>query len=163
MASRTLLYGLVLPLVGGIAVILVAAAIDLAVLRLALQVAALCAAVAGAWFLSPHTPLHEKQPAHVLASLAADRRMPGLDRSSGLFAEWYFLLRAGDELERARRFEEPLALVSVSRPPPARPAAAIYASRLREEVPGAEIAVLAYPEDGQALIRALRADELHFR
>jgi len=196
MASRTLLYGLVLPLVGGIAVILVAAAIDLAVLRLALQVAALCAAVAGAWFLSPHTPLHEKQPAHVLASLAADRRMPGLDRSSGLFAEWYFLLRAGDELERARRFEEPLALVSVSGPTDAleqarhvvwhglrhidiagdlsdslavllphtdRAGAAIYASRLREEVPGAEIAVLAYPEDGQALIRALRADELHFR
>lgn len=192
------LVGLALSLLGGIVVILVAAAAEPAPLRIALQVAALCTAVLAAWFLSPRTarPLPEKESEHRLAALAADRRMPGLDRHSGLLAEWYFLLRAGDELERARRFEEPLALVSVSGtcdvlekardvvghglrhidiagdlgdslavllPHTDRAGATIYASRLQNEVRGGGVTVLAYPDDGQALVRALRADELHFR
>lgn len=192
------LIALVLSLLGGVVVILVAAAAEPAALRIALQVGALCTAVIAAWFLSPRTARHlpEKQSEHALSALAADRRMPGLDRHSGLFAEWYFLLRAGDELERARRFEEPLALVSLSGtadvlekardvvwhglrhidiagdlgdslavllPHTDRAGAAIYAGRLQHEVPDSKVGVLAYPDDGQALIRALRADELHFR
>jgi hypothetical protein len=190
--------GLVLALAGGTAVILVAAAAEPAPLRLGLQAAGLWLAVGGAWFLAPRLgrASADARSERTLAALAADRRMPGLDRHSGLFAEWYFLLRAGDELERARRFEEALALVSVAGAPDVleqarnvvghglrhidiagdlgdslavllphtdRAGATMYANRLREELARAEVSVLAYPDDGQALVRALRADELHFR
>ncbi len=191
-------YGLALPLAGGIAVIVVAAATGPVVLRLTLQVAALCASVVGAWLLAPRAarPAADPRSDHALAALAADRRMPGLDRQSGLFAEWYFLLRAGDELERARRFKEPLALASITGPPETlrqardsvwrglrhidiagdlgdslavllphtdRAGAVTYANRLCDDLPGTDVTVLAYPDDGEALVSALRADELHFR
>ncbi len=49
-----------------------------------------------------------------LQIVAGDRRRPTVDRATGLHAEWYFRLRAEEEVARARRYDQPFTILLVS-------------------------------------------------
>lgn len=49
-----------------------------------------------------------------LQIVAGDRRRPTVDGNTGLHAEWYFRLRAEEEMARARRYDQPFTILLVS-------------------------------------------------
>ena len=49
-----------------------------------------------------------------LEIVAGDRRRPTFDRDTGLHAEWYFRLRADEEIARAKRYDQPFTVLLVA-------------------------------------------------
>lgn len=49
-----------------------------------------------------------------LEIIAGDRRRPTFDRETGLHAEWYFRLRADEEIARAKRYDQPFTVLLIS-------------------------------------------------
>jgi hypothetical protein len=50
---------------------------------------------------------------HRLQAVAGDRR-PTFDRETGLHAEWYFRLRADEEIARAKRYHQPFSMLLIT-------------------------------------------------
>jgi hypothetical protein len=50
---------------------------------------------------------------HRLKSIANDTRRPTFDRETGLHAEWYFRLRADEEIARSKRYNQPFTILRI--------------------------------------------------
>ncbi len=55
-----------------------------------------------------------RQPETVNA--LADRRLPTVERTTGLLAQWYFILRIEEEIRRAERYGQMFTVVSIETP-----------------------------------------------
>jgi|CXWL01.1.fsa_nt_gi GGDEF domain-containing protein len=120
--GRSLLL-LVPALIAGTAAVAVAARIDALVVRSVLQAIAVAAFLAIAWYvgLSERGGGEEARIVEISSALAtaltADRRKPTFDRDTGLHANWYFRLRAEEEIARAIRYSQPLSLLCLTGSP----------------------------------------------
>ncbi len=114
---RTLLL-LVPALVAGTAAVAVASTVDPLALQVALQAVAVAAFILMAWRVgampAPQAgaTIVSLAPAQA-AALASDRRRPTFDRETGLHANWYFRLRAEEEIARAARYGQPFTVLSI--------------------------------------------------
>lgn len=102
-------------LLGAIASVVVAW-VDVPVLAAVFGVGIVLAVCLSAWRASISAPAAEEAPAAALSEIRADHRRPTIDRESGLLAEWYFRLRAEEEVVRARRYGQPFTLLSIRVP-----------------------------------------------
>jgi GGDEF domain-containing protein len=102
----------------GTAAVAVASTVDPFALRLALQAVAVAAFIAMAWRVGA-MPVSQTESTIVAlapaqaAALASDRRKPTFDRETGLHANWYFRLRAEEEIARAARYGQPFTVLSI--------------------------------------------------
>ncbi|HZP57795.1 MAG TPA: hypothetical protein VFC53_09615 [Dehalococcoidia bacterium] len=53
----------------------------------------------------------------VISAIRGDHRRPIFDRATGLLADWYFRLRAEEEIARATRYEQPLTVLRIDGAP----------------------------------------------
>ncbi len=102
-------------LLGAIASV-VLAWVDVPVLAAVLGVGIVLAVCLSAWRASISAPAAEEAPVALLSEIRADHRRPTIDRESGLLAEWYFRLRAEEEIVRARRYGQAFTLLSIRVP-----------------------------------------------
>ena len=49
-------------------------------------------------------------------SAASDRRLPTIERSSGLLVQWYFILRVEEEIQRAKRYGQIFTVLTIETP-----------------------------------------------
>jgi len=114
---RTLLL-LVPALAAGTAAVATASTVDPIELQIGLQAVAVAAFVLMAWRVGAMpAPQAEAKivalaPAQA-AALASDRRKPTFDRETGLHANWYFRLRAEEEIARSARYGQPFTVLSI--------------------------------------------------
>jgi hypothetical protein len=102
--------------VAGTAAVAVASTVDPMALRVALQAVAVAAFLVMAWSVA--RPGGESEMSAALApaqaeALGNDRRRPTFDRETGLLANWYFRLRADEEIARAGRYGQPFTVMSL--------------------------------------------------
>ena len=118
----------------GVVAAVVLAWVEAPVLAALLGVGIVLAVCLAVWRASISEPAAEDTPAVVVSEIRADHRRPTIDRESGLLAEWYFRLRAEEEVVRARRYGQPLTLLSIRVPAHERSDATVSAVRdqLRE-------------------------------
>jgi GGDEF domain-containing protein len=108
-------------LVAGTAAVAIASTVDVLALRLALQTVAVAAFIAMAWSVGGIRSPQEEPSVLALApsqaaARASDRRRPTFDRETGLCANWYFRLRAEEEIARATRYGQPFTVMSLIGP-----------------------------------------------
>ncbi|MBI5283710.1 MAG: hypothetical protein HY874_01320 [Chloroflexi bacterium] len=114
---RTLLL-LVPAVAAGTAAVATASTVDPIELQIGLQAVAVTAFVVMAWRVgampAPQAgaTVVSLAPAQA-AALASDRRKPTFDRETGLHANWYFRLRAEEEIARAARYGQPFTVLSI--------------------------------------------------
>ena len=104
-------------LLAGTAAVAVASTVDPVALRVLLQAVAVAAFVAMSWSVArprgeSDAPAAALAPAQA-AALGGDRRRPTFDRETGLLANWYFRLRAEEEIARATRYGQPFTVMSL--------------------------------------------------
>lgn len=103
--------------VAGFAAVALASNVDPVGLRLALQAIAVLAFITMAWTVArPRGYIIEEAPALSPAeakALGGDRRRPTFDRETGLLTNWYFRLRAEEEIARATRYGQPFTIMSL--------------------------------------------------
>jgi hypothetical protein len=113
--ARTMLL-LAPPVIAGFAAVALTSNVDPAGLRLALQAVAVLAFVTMAWVVARPRDAAGRagmlSPAQA-AALGGDRRRPAFDRETGLLTNWYFRLRAEEEVARAARYGQPFTIVSL--------------------------------------------------
>lgn len=114
--GREFLLALVPVALLGVIAAVVLAWVDVPVLAAVLGAGVVLAVCLAAWRASINEPAAEETPAAVLSEIRADHRRPTIDRESGLLAEWYFRLRAEEEVVRARRYAQPFTLLSIRVP-----------------------------------------------
>lgn len=102
-------------LLGAIAAVVVAW-VDTPALAAILGAGVTLAVCLASWRASINEPAAEETPAAVLTEIRADHRRPTIDRESGLLTEWYFRLRAEEEVVRARRYGQPFTLLNIRVP-----------------------------------------------
>jgi GGDEF domain-containing protein len=106
------------PFIAGTAAVVVASNMEAMAARVALQAVAVAAFVVMAWRVGvAHEPGEEATfaalgPAQA-AALGSDRRRPTFDRETGLCANWYFRLRAEEEIARATRYGQSFTVMSL--------------------------------------------------
>jgi len=113
---RTMLL-LVPAVIAGFAAVVLTSDVDPAGLRVSLQAVTVIAFVTMAWAVA-----RPPGAAEVLAglsptqasALAGDRRRPTFDRETGLLTNWYFRLRAEEEIARASRYGQPFTIMSLT-------------------------------------------------
>lgn len=104
--------------VAGTAAVAVASNMDAMAARVALQAVAVAAFIAMAWRVGA---IREAEDGPTIAALgpaqaavlASDRRRPTFDRETGLCANWYFRLRAEEEIARATRYGQAFTVMSL--------------------------------------------------
>jgi len=114
-----------IPLGVGFAAVVAASAFDALALRIALQCVAITAATVMAWRAGSArtgsdagsrpdagTPVN-------LGSFRKDGRLPTFDHETGLCTNWYFRLRAEEEIARAARYRQPLTILTLTAATPA--------------------------------------------
>jgi hypothetical protein len=103
--------------IAGFAAVALTSNVDPAGLRVLLQAVTVVAFVTMAWAVA-----RPPGAAEVLATalspsqtavLAEDRRRPTFDRDTGLLTNWYFRLRAEEEIARASRYGQPFTIMSL--------------------------------------------------
>ena len=104
-------------IVAGFAAVALASNVDPVGLRLALQAIAVIAFITMAWAVArPRGSIIEEAPVlspAEAAALGGDRRRPTFDRETGLLTNWYFRLRAEEEIARAARYGQPFTIMSL--------------------------------------------------
>jgi hypothetical protein len=114
-----------IPLGVGFAAVAAASAFDALVLRIALQWVAVTAAAVMAWRAgSIHATgsagvLRDAATPAALGSFRKDGRLPTFDHETGLCTNWYFRLRAEEEIARAARYRQPLTILTLTSATPA--------------------------------------------
>jgi hypothetical protein len=120
-----LLIAFAIPLTVGFAAVAAASAFDAPAPRIALQCVAITAATVMAWRAGSTRAQADAgargdsvTPAS-LGSFRKDGRLPTFDHETGLCTNWYFRLRAEEEIARAARYRQPLTILTLTAPTPA--------------------------------------------
>ncbi len=103
--------------IAGFAAVALTSDVDPTGLRVILQAVAVLAFVTMAWAVArPRGAADELATAlspSQAATLGGDRRRPTFDRETGLLTNWYFRLRAEEEIARATRYGQPFTIMSL--------------------------------------------------
>ena len=103
--------------IAGFAAVALTSNVDPAGLRVLLQAITVIAFVTMAWAVARPPGAAEALAVALSPSqtavLAGDRRRPTFDRETGLLMNWYFRLRAEEEIARASRYGQPFTIMSL--------------------------------------------------
>jgi hypothetical protein len=103
--------------VAGFAAVALTSDVDPVALRVVLQAVTVVAFVTMAWAVARPRGAAEVLGAVLsptqTAALSGDRRRPTFDRETGLLTNWYFRLRAEEEIARASRYGQPFTIVTL--------------------------------------------------
>ena len=103
--------------IAGFAAVALSSNVDPTGLRVSLQADTVVAFVTMAWAVArpPGTAelIADTLSQSRTAGLAGDRRRPTFDRETGLLMNWYFRLRAEEEIARASRYGQPFTIMSI--------------------------------------------------
>lgn len=103
--------------IAGFAAVALTSNVDPVALRLFLQAVAVVAFVTLSWSVArprgAGDELGSGLSASQAASLSSDHRRSTFDRETGLLTNWYFRLRAEEEIARATRYGQPFTIMSL--------------------------------------------------
>ena len=103
--------------IAGFAAVALTSNVDPTGLRVILQAVAVLAFVTMAWAVARPRGAADELAAALspsqAATLGGDRRRPTFDRETGLLTNWYFRLRAEEEIARATRYGQPFTIMSL--------------------------------------------------